>query len=117
MKQEASYSKEPERAPATFLLPPPTLFLSPLAPRHYTPQEDLVLLRLSDEPLGPHSPLKEAKHVMTAACVVFSFDGLPEKLGDTTLNIHAPVPGYEEQLEKVLNRTFTSLQVSWLGGK
>eukprot|EP00878_Enallax_costatus_P012408 GHUV01012959.1.p1 GENE.GHUV01012959.1~~GHUV01012959.1.p1 ORF type:complete len:268 (+),score=57.85 GHUV01012959.1:431-1234(+) len=71
-------------------------------------QEDFALLRISDEP-GP-SP-QEAKHVMTAACVVFSFHGLAEKLGTTTLNIHAPVPGFEEQLEKLLNRTFTALQV------
>lgn len=48
---------------------------------------------------------------MTAACVVFSFHGLKEKLGTTTLSIHAPVPGFEDQLEKLLNRTFTALQV------
>jgi hypothetical protein len=80
-------------------------------------QEDFALLRVSDEP-GP-SP-QESKHVMTAACVVFSFHGLAEKLGTTTLNIHAPVPGFEDQLEKVLNRTFTALQVRsdlcWLAG-
>jgi hypothetical protein len=75
-------------------------------------QEDFALLRVSDEP-GP-SP-QEAKHVMTAACVVFSFHGLAEKLGTTTLNIHAPVPGFEDQLEKVLNRTFTALQVRTVG--
>jgi hypothetical protein len=48
---------------------------------------------------------------MTAASVCFSFHGLAEKLGTTTLAIHAPVPGFEEQLEKLLNRTFTALQV------
>jgi hypothetical protein len=71
-------------------------------------QEDFALLRLSDEP-GPNP--QEAKHVMTAASVCFSFHGLAEKLGTTTLSIHAPVPGFEEQLEKLLNRTFTALQV------
>jgi hypothetical protein len=43
-----------------------------------------------------------------------TFHGLAEKLGTTTIddiNIHAPVPGFEDQLEKVLNRTFTALQV------
>ncbi|WIA12077.1 hypothetical protein OEZ85_012154 [Tetradesmus obliquus] len=70
-------------------------------------QEDFALLRVSDEP-GPHP--QEAKHVMTAASVCFSFHGLAEKLGTTTLSIHAPVPGFEEQLEKLLNRTFTALQ-------
>jgi hypothetical protein len=48
---------------------------------------------------------------MTAASVCFSFHGLAEKLGTTTLSIHAPVPGFEDQLEKLLNRTFTALQV------
>jgi hypothetical protein len=36
---------------------------------------------------------------------------LAERLGTTTLNIHAPVPGFEDQLEKVLNMTCTALQV------
>jgi hypothetical protein len=72
-------------------------------------QEDFALLRLPDEP-GPNP--QEAKHMMTAASVCFSFHGLAEKLGTTTLAIHAPVPGFEEQLEKLLNRTFTALQVT-----
>lgn len=53
--------------------------------------------------------------MMTAASVCFSFHGLAEKLGTTTLSIHAPVPGFEEQLEKLLNRTFTALQVRQQG--
>jgi hypothetical protein len=48
---------------------------------------------------------------MAAASVVFSFTGLAAKLGAPLPAIHAPVPGYEEFLERLLNRTFTSLQV------
>eukprot|EP00775_Hariotina_reticulata_P007494 gene7494-7703_t len=70
-------------------------------------QEDLVLLRVADEP-GPSA--QEAKHAMSAACVVFSFQGLQERLSATMLRIHAPVPGFEQDLDKLLARTFTALQ-------
>lgn len=67
-----------------------------------------MLVLAADEP-GPD--LKGVHHVMTAACVVFSFGGLEDKLGQPMLSIHTPVPGYEAALEKVLNRTFTAMQV------
>ena len=50
-------------------------------------------------------------HVMTAACVVFSFAGLRDKLGQPMLYLHTPVPGYEQALEKVLNKMFTAMEV------
>jgi hypothetical protein len=73
-------------------------------------QEDLVLLRVADEP-GPRP--QEAQHAMSAACVVFSFQGLQERLSATMLRIHAPVPGFQQDLDRLLARTFTALQVRW----
>lgn len=65
-------------------------------------QEDLVLMR-------PPRSNQETSYCMTAAAVVFSFDGLIEKLGQPVEFIHAPVPGYERHLRKTLNLTFDKL--------
>jgi hypothetical protein len=46
---------------------------------------------------------------MAAAAVVFSFDALPEKLGQPVEFLHAPVPGFEKHLRKTLNLTFASI--------
>jgi dimethylamine monooxygenase subunit A len=43
---------------------------------------------------------------LAATAVVFSFDALPEKLGQPVEFIHAPVPGFEKHLRKMLNLTF-----------
>ena len=67
-------------------------------------QEDLILLR----PSRPESDTSSAYH-MAAAAVVFSFSGLDEKLGKPVEFIHAPVPGFEEQLRKTLNLFFEKL--------
>jgi dimethylamine monooxygenase subunit A len=64
-------------------------------------QEDLVLMR-------PPRP-NEKQYAMAAAAVVFSFHHLPEKLGKPMSFIHAPVPGYEKQLHRTLDLTFSKL--------
>eukprot|EP00934_Nitzschia_sp_Nitz4_P001684 Nitzschia sp. Nitz4//scaffold11_size288233//250863//252131//NITZ4_000817-RA/size288233-processed-gene-0.188-mRNA-1//1//CDS//3329534203//1684//frame0 len=66
-------------------------------------QEDLVLLR-PPRPTDTHG-----QFAMAAAAVVFSFDGLPEKLGQPVSFIHAPVPGYEQYLQNTMNLTFEKL--------
>jgi hypothetical protein len=63
-------------------------------------QEDLILMR------PPRSTDDFDSFAMAAAAVVFSFDGLPEKLGRPIEFLHAPVPGFEEHLRKTLNLTF-----------
>lgn len=63
-------------------------------------QEDLVLMRETPTSFD-----------MAAAAVVFSFNDLPQKLGTTTNVIHAPVPGFEKHLSKVLYLSFKNLQV------
>jgi hypothetical protein len=66
-------------------------------------------MREADDP-GPDP--SGVHHVITVACVVFSFAGLRDKLGKPMLYLHTPVPGYEQALEKVLNKMFTSMQVT-----
>ena len=70
-------------------------------------QEDLVLMRVADNP-EMDNPVGD-QHVMTAAAVVFSFAALAEKLGQPLRFIHAPVPGYEADMAKLLNRTFNAI--------
>ena len=67
------------------------------AARHI--REDLVLLRQHDD----------ARAVMAAACVCFSFGQLPAKLGQPLASIHRPVPGYEASLQRPLDRLFETL--------
>ena len=69
-------------------------------------QEDLVLMRGADEPSS--DPVGD-QHVMTAAAVVFSFAALDEKLSAPLRVIHAPVPGFEKDMAKLLNRTFNAI--------
>ena len=69
-------------------------------------QEDLVLMRSADAPSS--DPIGD-QHVMTAAAVVFSFAALPEKLGQPLRFLHAPVPGFERDVAKLLNRTFNAI--------
>ena len=69
-------------------------------------QEDLVLMRTADEQTAEH------RHVMSAASVVFSFGDLDKKLGSPLAFIHAPVPGFEKDLAKLLNKTFDGLQAT-----
>jgi dimethylamine monooxygenase subunit A len=69
-------------------------------------QEDLVLMRASEQPTAEH------RHVMAAASVVFSFGDLDKKLGQPLAFIHAPVPGFEKDLAKLLNKTFDGLQAA-----
>lgn len=73
-------------------------------------QEDLVLLRRHhhDNDGGEGA---SSSYNMAAAAVVFSFNELPERLGQTTNFIHAPVPGFERHLAKVVDLTFKNLQV------
>jgi hypothetical protein len=63
-------------------------------------QEDLILMR------PPRNTDDFDSYAMAAAAVVFSFDGLPEKLGRPIEFLHAPVPGFEEHLRKTVNLTF-----------
>ncbi|CAB9501718.1 Protein of unknown function (DUF3445) [Seminavis robusta] len=65
-------------------------------------QEDLVLMRQPKQP-------EESQYIMSAAAVVFSFFQLAEKLGKPVAFIHAPVPGYQEQLRRTLDLTFDKL--------
>ena len=66
-------------------------------------------MRRADEPTT--SPHGGARHVMTAASVVFSFGDLDKKLGAPLASIHAPVPGFETELNALINKTFDNLQV------
>lgn len=83
-------------------------------------QEDLVLMRA--DALIPSAtatnftpPTSSAgkgvtRHVMAAAAVVFSFSSVPEKLSQPLSFLHAPVPGFEDELDALINRTFASLR-------
>ena len=63
-------------------------------------QEDLVLMQ-------PAQVNGKMLHVMSAAAVCFSFSGLHSKLGKPLAFLHAPVPGFEEQLLPLVERSFT----------
>ena len=65
-------------------------------------QEDLCLVRAADD-------TKET-HVMAAASVVFSFQELSRKLGQPMEFLHAPVPGAEKYLRKIMNYTFSRIK-------
>ena len=71
-------------------------------------QEDLVLMRAADEPTS--EPDGGFRHAMSAASVVFSFGDLDKKLSSPMTFIHAPVPGFATELNKLLNKTLDSLQ-------
>lgn len=66
-------------------------------------QEDLVIMRPPQEGQPP-------RYAMAAAAVVFSFGELEAKLGAGMPMIHAPVPGFESDLDKLLTKTFDKLQ-------
>lgn len=71
-------------------------------------QEDLILMR-------PGKPLDGAEHgsegyYISAAAVCFSFTELPEKLGQPSEFLHAPVPGYKKHLRKTMNMMFSKLK-------
>ena len=72
-------------------------------------QEDLCLVRSLSDDEGRESDPAGNQHVMTAAAVVFSFADLVGKLGQPLKIIHAPVPGYEKDMAKMLNRTFSAI--------
>lgn len=72
-------------------------------------QEDLVLVRSLTPEEGREADPAGHQHVMTAAAVVFSFADLAGKLGQPLKAIHAPVPGYEQDMAKLLNRTFSAI--------
>jgi hypothetical protein len=72
-------------------------------------QEDLCLVRSLTEEEGKEADPAGNQHVMTAAAVVFSFADLAGKLGRPLKAIHAPVPGYEKDMAKMLNRTFSAI--------
>jgi hypothetical protein len=65
-------------------------------------QEDLCLVRPGDDTGG--------LHVMAAASVVFSFQELSKKLGMPMEFLHAPVPGAEKYLRKIMNYTFARIK-------
>jgi hypothetical protein len=65
-------------------------------------QEDFCLVRAADE--------TKKTFVMAAAAVVFSFDNLPAKLGKPMEFLHAPIPGAEKFLTKVINLTFSKIK-------
>jgi hypothetical protein len=65
-------------------------------------QEDLCLVRAADD-------TKES-YVMAAAAVVFSFDHLIEKLGQPMEFLHAPIPGADKYLRRVINLTFSKIK-------
>ncbi|GAX77952.1 hypothetical protein CEUSTIGMA_g5394.t1 [Chlamydomonas eustigma] len=75
-------------------------------------QEDLVIMRRVD----PEDPDKEAggaadRHVMTAASVVFSFGDLEARLGKPLSFLHAPVPGFEQELNVLVNKALDGIPV------
>lgn len=84
-------------------------------------QEDLVLMRPpSATPAGiakdsggddATSDMQPPRYCMTAAAVVFSFGELEAKLGAPMPLIHAPVPGFEKDLDRLLSKTFDKLRV------
>ncbi len=53
---------------------------------------------------------RPSSYVLAAAAVVFSFVGLPEKLSRPLVAIHAPVPGYEADLQALVDRTFRGMR-------
>lgn len=73
-------------------------------------QEDLCLMR---PPRSNHDDDNNNKnqnqYCLSAAGVVFSFQGLPERLGQPVALLHAPVPGYEKHLRKTMDLTFAKL--------
>jgi hypothetical protein len=73
-------------------------------------QEDLILMR-PGKSASDSGKLAPEGYYMAAAAVVFSFDELPEKLGQPAEFLHAPVPGYERHLRKGLNMFFNKLKV------
>jgi len=73
-------------------------------------QEDLVLMCPTEEERNQHSRENMSRHRMAAACVIFSFAGLSSKLSGSLSLLHAPVPGFEEQLLPLVNRMFDGLR-------
>ena len=83
-------------------------------------QEDLVLMRPGPPQQDEDYPTNTTKQLalkynqegyyMAAAAVQFSFQFLPEKLGQPVEFIHAPVPGYQEHIRKTMNLMFSKLQ-------
>lgn len=67
------------------------------------------MLMVREEDAGSSSSAGEARHRMAAACVVFSFAGLPAKLSAPLGALHVPVPAFQEELLKLVNRTFDGL--------
>ena len=71
-------------------------------------QEDLCLM---SPPKSREAEMAVTEsYRMAAAAVVFSFEGLPEKLGQPMEFLHAPVPGYEKHIRKSMNITFSKLK-------
>lgn len=77
-------------------------------------QEDLVLMRPG--PAIPGNEKQQSKlyykegYYMAAATVQFSFEDLPQKLGQPLEFIHAPVPGYEKHLRRTMNLLFSNIK-------
>lgn len=65
-------------------------------------QEDLVLMRSPDGGSG-------GGYCVAAAAVVFSFAELSPKLGRPMAVVHAPVPGFERELDGLLAKAFNGL--------
>jgi hypothetical protein len=65
-------------------------------------QEDFCLVRAADD--------TKENYVMAAAAVVFSFDNLQQKLGQPMEFLHAPIPGANKHLTKVINLTFAKIK-------
>ena len=73
-------------------------------------QEDLVIRRPSHaQSQGTASTKDPPAYVLSAAAVVFSFGHLQERLGQPMAFLHAPVPGYETDLEALVNRALAGL--------
>jgi dimethylamine monooxygenase subunit A len=71
-------------------------------------QEDLCLM---SPPKSREAEMAVTEsYRMAAAAVVFSFEDLPQKLGQPMEFLHAPVPGYEKHIRKSMNLTFSKLK-------
>lgn len=79
---------------------------APLAVAGRLVQEDLCLLQL------PPDPQSDSEYLLSAASLCFPSRWLlSEKIGRPLTPIHAPVPDYDEELARRVNRVFSALPV------
>ena len=70
-------------------------------------QEDFVMLRRTNDGDGGG---RTEQHIVTAACVCFSFNRVPERIGQPLVSVHRSVSGYEESLATPMDRLISGLR-------